>query len=186
MLPRAPSESARVEQLEEIFGAQAFPTPEGWAPGTVVGLRYRLVAKIATGGMAEIWLAQQLGLKSFQKLVAIKKIAEHVAADPELTEMFFEEARLAAQLSHPNVVQVYDLGEHASAYYIAMEYLPGENLAQVVRAGRARRSTRCRSASRCGSSPTPPRGSPAPTPRPGWTGSRWASSTATSLPTTSW
>ncbi len=124
-------------QLDQPTGALRFPAPAGWSPGTVVAERYRLVAKIATGGMAEIWLAQQLGLKSFQKLVAIKKIAEHVAKDPELTEMFFEEARLAAQLSHPNVVQVYDLGEHAGAYYIAMEYLPGENLAQVVRAGRA-------------------------------------------------
>ncbi len=105
-----------------------------WAPGAVVG-RYALLAKIATGGMAEIWLADQAGLQGFKKLVVIKRILESYSKNPEFVSMFLDEARIAAQLNHQNVVQIFDLGEHAAAYYIAMEYLPGENLSAVVRTG---------------------------------------------------
>jgi serine/threonine protein kinase len=105
-----------------------------WAPGSMVG-RYSLLAKIATGGMAEIWLADQAGLQGFTKLIVIKRILESYSKNPEFVSMFLDEARIAAQLNHPNVVQIFDLGEHAGAYYIAMEYLPGENLSAVVRTG---------------------------------------------------
>jgi eukaryotic-like serine/threonine-protein kinase len=104
-----------------------------WAPGSQIG-RYHLLAKIATGGMAEIWLADQAGLKGFQKSVVIKRILESFTANPEFVTMFLDEARIAAQLNHPNVVQIFDLGELSGAYYIAMEYLPGENVSSVVRA----------------------------------------------------
>jgi serine/threonine-protein kinase len=100
----------------------------------VVG-RYALLAKIATGGMAEIWLADQAGLQGFQKLVVIKRILESYSQNADFVSMFLDEARIAAQLNHANVVQIFDLGEHAGAYYIAMEYLPGENLSAVVRTG---------------------------------------------------
>lgn len=104
-----------------------------WAPGALVG-RYKLLAKLATGGMAEIWLADQAGPKGFQKLVVVKRILESFCADEEFVSMFLDEARIAAQLNHPNVVQIFDLGERAGAYYIAMEYLAGENLSKVMRA----------------------------------------------------
>jgi serine/threonine protein kinase len=103
-----------------------------WTSGESVG-RYSLLAKIATGGMAEIWLAKQAGPRGFEKVVVIKRIVDSLSADPEFVEMFLDEARIAAQLNHPNIVQIYDLGEHAGAYYIAMEYLPGENLSAVAR-----------------------------------------------------
>ncbi len=108
--------------------------PDPWRAGQTVG-RYTLLAKIAIGGMAEIWLAKQEGPRGFEKVVVVKKIVDALSRDPEFVEMFLDEARIAAQLNHPNVVQIFDLGEAAGSYYIAMEYLAGENLASIVRAG---------------------------------------------------
>lgn len=105
----------------------------GWAPGNVVGA-YTLLAKLATGGMAEIWLARQKGLRGFERIVVVKRIIESLSQDESFVEMFLDEARIVVQLTHPNIVQVFDLGEHAGAYYIAMEYLAGENLVTVARA----------------------------------------------------
>jgi serine/threonine-protein kinase len=105
----------------------------GWAPGNVVGA-YTLLAKLATGGMAEIWLARQVGLRGFERLVVVKRIIESLSSDEAFVEMFLDEARIVVQLTHPNIVQVFDLGEFAGAYYIAMEYLAGENLVSVARA----------------------------------------------------
>src|SRR5579871_1211455 len=85
--------------------------------------------------MAEIWLARQAGLRGFEKVVVIKKVSDAFSSDPEFVEMFLDEARIAAQLNHPNIVQIYGLGEEQGSYYIAMEYLPGENLAVIMRAG---------------------------------------------------
>ncbi|ATB38424.1 serine/threonine protein kinase [Cystobacter fuscus] len=116
------------------------PTPEKdteptiiWQPGLTVG-RYHLMTRLAVGGMAEIWLARQAGPQGFEKLIAIKRILDALSADSDFVSMFLDEARLAAQLNHPHIVQIIDLGEEEGAYYIAMEYLPGENLATVARA----------------------------------------------------
>ena len=106
--------------------------PAPWSVGDVVS-RYTLLAKIATGGMAEIWLARQAGPRGFEKVVVIKRIIDAYSQDAEFVEMFLDEARIAAQLNHPNIVQIYDLGEHAGAWYIAMEYLGGEHLSAIVR-----------------------------------------------------
>lgn len=105
-----------------------------WQPGDQLG-RYSLVGKIATGGMAEIWLARQAGLKGFEKLLVIKKMSDAVCEDADFVEMFLDEARIAAQLAHPNIVQIFDLGEHQGGHYIAMEYLHGETLHAVLREG---------------------------------------------------
>ncbi len=91
--------------------------------------------------MAEIWLARQSGMKGFEKMVVVKRMMASIEADPDHVEMFLTEARLAAQLNHPNVVQIYELGEEAGSYYIAMEYLDGENLAMVRRTGNTNRVT---------------------------------------------
>jgi len=113
--------------------------PVVWQQGLSVG-RYSLVSRIAIGGMAEIWLARQVGLQGFEKFVVIKRIIDGLGADPEFVEMFLDEARIAAQLNHPHIVQIFDLGMEAGAYYIAMEYLPGE-----ATGGRSR----CPSPTRC-------------------------------------
>lgn len=121
----------------QMMGRPLFPLRGTWMPGQKVG-RYVVVGKLATGGMAEIWLARQAGPKGFEKVVVIKKITDAFCDDPEFVDMFLNEARIAAQLNHPNVVQIYDLGEYEGAYFIAMEYLHGETLSAVLHAARKR------------------------------------------------
>ena len=87
--------------------------------------KYSLVAKLATGGMAEIFLARLQGAAGFEKLVCVKRMLPQLAKDPALVTMFLAEARIAAQISHPNVCSVYELGEIEGRYFIAMEYLQG-------------------------------------------------------------
>ncbi len=95
--------------------------------------RYELLAELATGGMAEIHLARQTGIAGFERLVVIKKLLPHLKKEKKFLEMFLDEARIVAQMSHPNIVQIYELGEEQSEYYIAMEYLEGESLGYLVR-----------------------------------------------------
>ena len=94
------------------------------AKATAFG-KYSLVAKLATGGMAEIFLARLDGAAGFAKLVCIKRMLPSLAKDPQLVQMFLAEAKIAAQISHHNVCQVFELGELEGRYYIAMEYLEG-------------------------------------------------------------
>lgn len=101
--------------------------------------RYTLIKKLATGGMAEIWLARQTGLAGFNRFVVIKKILSHLAEEDTFVKMFLDEARMSVQLTHPNIVQVYDLGEAERTYFIAMEYIAGENLAAIAWRGVKRR-----------------------------------------------
>jgi tRNA A-37 threonylcarbamoyl transferase component Bud32 len=98
--------------------------------------RYETIARIATGGMAEVYLARQTGPLNFSKLVVIKTIHPHLAAERELVDMLLDEARIAAQLKHPHIVDIYDLGEEGDTYFIAMEYLAGASLADVLVAGK--------------------------------------------------
>jgi serine/threonine protein kinase len=94
--------------------------------------RYEPLKKLATGGMAEIYLAKQGGLEGFEKVVVLKRILPHLASDEEFVNMFLDEARIAAKLSHPNVVQIYDLGKADNTYYIAMEYVSGRNVQHLI------------------------------------------------------
>jgi serine/threonine protein kinase len=98
--------------------------------------RYQLLTPLASGGMAEIWLARQPGVRGFEKLVVIKRMVGALEEDPEHIEMFLSEARLAAQLTHPNIVQVYELGEENGSFYIVMEFVDGEPLSGVFRESR--------------------------------------------------
>src|SRR5215475_4462381 len=91
--------------------------------------KYSLVARLATGGMAEIFLARLQGAAGFEKLVCIKRILPHLARDRQFVAMFLDEARIAARITHPNVCQVFELGEITGSYYLAMEYLEGIPLA---------------------------------------------------------
>ena len=109
-------------------------TARAWEPGTLIG-QYQLLTPLAQGGMAEIWLARHSGMKGFERLVAVKRLLDALLDDPEQEEMFLTEARLAAQINHPHVVQISDLGEIGGSLYLVMEYLDGENLASVRRAG---------------------------------------------------
>jgi eukaryotic-like serine/threonine-protein kinase len=98
--------------------------------GTVIDGRYKVLSRLGAGGMAEVYLAedQQLGRK-----VALKLLHRRFAEDPGFVERFRREAQSAAGLQHPNVVSVYDRGSYDGTYYIAMEYLPGPSLKQLIR-----------------------------------------------------
>jgi eukaryotic-like serine/threonine-protein kinase len=102
----------------------------GLGPGTIVDDRYRIVSRLGAGGMADVFLAEdeQLGRK-----VALKLLYQRFAEDPGFVERFRREAQAAAGLQHPNVVSVYDRGSFDGTYYIAMEYLPGRSLKQLIR-----------------------------------------------------
>jgi TonB family protein len=99
--------------------------------------QYEVLERVASGGMAELFRARRTGVEGFQKIVAIKKILPHIADNDEFITMFADEAKLAAQLNHPNIVHIYDLGKiQAGGYFIAMEYVEGTDLRTVLRTGR--------------------------------------------------
>jgi serine/threonine protein kinase len=95
--------------------------------------KYTLIRKLATGGMAEVFLAKAAGPMGFEKTLVLKRILPHLAEDPAFVEMFLSEAKLAAQLNHPNIVQIFDFGEADDAYFLAMEYIDGPNLRTLLK-----------------------------------------------------
>ncbi|MCJ7753460.1 MAG: serine/threonine protein kinase, partial [Thermoanaerobaculales bacterium] len=94
--------------------------------------RYILVDKISSGGMADVYRAKVVGIRGFTKTVAIKRIHPHLMERKRFLRMFTDEAKIASRLVHPNVVQIYDLGEADGLPYIAMEYVPGRDLFRVL------------------------------------------------------
>ncbi|MEM9492431.1 MAG: protein kinase [Myxococcota bacterium] len=99
----------------------------------VVFGRYTLIERLGSGGMAEVFLAKTRGDKGLERLVAIKRIHGHLAADPKFTSMFIDEANLAAKLTHANIAQIFDLGRVDNQYFIAMEYIHGRDLRAIFR-----------------------------------------------------
>jgi serine/threonine protein kinase len=94
--------------------------------------RYRVLEKIAAGGMAEVFRAESAGLEGFKKTVAIKRVLPHLSQKKQFIGMFLDEARLSATLSHSNVVQVFDIGVGDETYFIVMEFVDGANLKAVI------------------------------------------------------
>ncbi|MFT7520259.1 MAG: serine/threonine protein kinase, partial [Kiritimatiellia bacterium] len=99
--------------------------------------KYELLERLATGGMAEVYLARSFGVAGFEKRLVIKRIRPELASDPHHISMFINEAKIGVHLNHENVVQVYDLGRVGRDWYIAMEHLHGRDLNKVVKALRA-------------------------------------------------
>ncbi|MCC6876860.1 MAG: serine/threonine protein kinase [Sandaracinaceae bacterium] len=99
---------------------------------------YRIVRKIAVGGMAEIYLARQRGIEGLERTVVIKQIVPRYAQDEEFVTMFLDEARLMAALSHPNIAQVFDLGRAEGSYYLVVEHVRGPTLGRLLGAARER------------------------------------------------
>ena len=94
--------------------------------------RFELIAEIASGGMATVFLARLSGAGGFQRFVAIKRLHPHLSGDSEFVQMFLDEARLAARLHHPNVVPILEIGESPQGYYLVMEYVEGDTLARIL------------------------------------------------------
>ena len=93
---------------------------------------YVLHQLIAEGGMGQVFLAEKKGAQDFRKVLVLKRMLPHLIQRPGFVDMFLEEARIVSMLAHPNIVQVFDFGEFNGAYYLAMEYLPGESLAVII------------------------------------------------------
>src|SRR6476620_5783117 len=94
--------------------------------------RYRVIEKLESGGMAEVFRAESEGLQGFKKQVAIKRVLPHLSEKKKFISMFLDEARLSAHLSHSNCVQVFDIGVGDNAYFIVMEYVDGSDLKAVL------------------------------------------------------
>jgi serine/threonine protein kinase, bacterial len=95
--------------------------------------RYTVLKRLSIGGMAEVFLAAVDGPGGFRKLVTIKRLLPDLQEDEELVRMFIEEARISAALSHANIAQVFELGRHAGDFFLAMEFVAGEDLARLAR-----------------------------------------------------
>jgi serine/threonine protein kinase len=116
---------------EESMTSERRSTLDESSVRTSVG-RYKLLTAIGHGGMADVYLALARGPAGFNKLLVVKKLREAFVRDVEFLTMFMDEARLAARLSHPNVVQTYEVGHDGGTYFIAMEYLDGQPLHRVL------------------------------------------------------
>jgi len=100
-----------------------------------VGLgKYRLFARLGSGGMADVYLAVARGAMNVNRLVVIKRLRDEHTSDPGTREMFLNEARLAARLNHPNVIQTFEAGSEAGSFFLAMEYVEGQPLSRVLTA----------------------------------------------------
>ena len=145
--PALPTRPARTkeplaETREEVllgqspvpFQTRASPEPKPSELETL-GMfgKYRLVQHLAVGGMAQLYLASLNGPDGFSKQCVVKTILPEFAVLPDFNEMFVNEAKVAALLHHPNIVQVYDFGREGGRYFLAMEYVKGASLQQVLR-----------------------------------------------------
>ena len=99
--------------------------------------RYQPIRLLGSGGMADVYLARSIGEAGFEKQVALKIMHTHLGRVEEAVAHFLDEARLASRLTHPNIVHIYDLGRNGEDYFIAMEYIDGTDLEQVIHSMRA-------------------------------------------------
>src|SRR3990167_8264589 len=101
--------------------------------------QYYLLEKLAQGGMAEIYKGLAYDLHGIKRIVVIKKILPHIAANREFIDMLIAEAKIAVMLTHGNIAQIYDLGKVGADYFIVMEYVPGWSVSQIQRECAARK-----------------------------------------------
>ena len=139
--PEETSEAADEEDASEEPDQavdEVEPEPEQASDPLIEFGEYSLEERIGLGGMAEVWKARRQGVEGFEKRVAIKKILPQPAENQDFVDMFIDEAKLAAQLNHKNITHIYDLGKVDDDYFIAMEYVEGQNLRHLLDAGRKR------------------------------------------------
>jgi TonB family protein len=132
--PAAPSKTERKAPSKPDRSAVTPAASAKQAPvskGTQFG-QYVIESHIATGGMAEVYKARMVGMEGFQKTVAIKRILSNLTDSEEFVRMFIDEAKLAAQLNHNNIIHIYDLGKVDRSHYIAMEFIEGRDLRSIL------------------------------------------------------
>lgn len=105
----------------------------GSLPGVDTLGRYRLLKKVAKGGMAEVYAARSYGAHGFEKTVAVKRILPKFSADEQFANMMVDEAKISVLLNHPNIAQVFELGEQDGDLFIVMEFVAGQSLSAVVK-----------------------------------------------------
>lgn len=140
LLPRtglAPLRRFLTDEPDPDVLAYLAERPAGPEGNEATGPRYEVLRPLGFGGMAEVSLAKQRGPAGFVRSVALKRILPEYSHDRSFVRMFLREARVAARLAHPNVVQIYDLGREQGRYFIAMELVRGWDLSAVLRAVRA-------------------------------------------------
>ena len=113
------------------MGSASSATKPGESGGSRFG-PYELLYTLGAGGMGQVFLAREVGEHGIARLVAIKRILSHLSRNKRLVTLFLDEVRIAAQLSHGNIVQVVDHGVIDGTYFMAMEYVHGENLSEVL------------------------------------------------------
>jgi TonB family protein len=131
------SASPPTVQLTREFVQEAMSAATTTSEGINFG-QYLLLSKIAAGGMAELFKAKRKGVEGFEKILAIKRILPYMVDNEEFITMFIDEAKLAAQLTHQNICQIFDLGKIENSYYIAMEFVHGKDLRAVLRSARVK------------------------------------------------
>jgi TonB family protein len=144
--PSVPTEPSFPEaspvRLEEATPTVTFPAGAPRGPRQASGPgsfgRFQLLERIASGGMADVFKARMTGEEGFEKIVAIKRILPHLATNEGFITMFVDEAKLAAQLTHNNIIHIYELGKVDAWHYIAMEYVDGKDLRSILKMGRDR------------------------------------------------
>ncbi len=114
------------------MSAERVEGPGILAAGTRLG-RYQIMRRLAVGGMAELYLARQLGDAGYEKVVALKRVLPHLAEEENFVEMFLNEARLAAGLDHSGIAHVLDFGTEAGEHFMALEYVHGRSVLQMLR-----------------------------------------------------
>ena len=129
--PSAPSQASHADSAVSRTHTESAPATaplaSSWHPGTEFS-KYEIGSRLAAGGMAEVWRAKIKGAQGFEKRIVIKTIHTALQSRPELVQMFIGEAAITAQLSHGNIVHVFDFGQLEGRYFIAMEYVPGVTL----------------------------------------------------------
>lgn len=136
MLGDVCTEDSTVQTLNSLAKAPRPRPSKGSPSGPLLG-RYELLMRVGTGGMATVWAARQRGTRGFQKMVALKTILPRFSSDPRYERLFLDEARLTAQVRHPNVAQILDLGEDNGMLFLAMEWIEGVTLNELMQAAGA-------------------------------------------------
>lgn len=103
--------------------------------------RYRVIERLESGGMAEVFRGEAESLAGFKKQVAIKRVLPHLAQNEKFIRMFLDEARLCARLNQANIVQVFDIGHVENTYFIVMEFVDGVNLKAIIEHMKKRNTT---------------------------------------------